>query len=149
MAKLFPYLAFENAKSSIDYYVTFFGATLLDHSPITKEMAGQFNLSDKQLENSTMHAAFSVERQTILCSDRLTEPNAAFNSAMSICLDFDSEDSEAMKELQTLYDKIITADGLTILMPLEKQFWGGKMGMVKDKFGLQWMFHAQPYSKLE
>jgi PhnB protein len=31
------------------------------------------------------------------------------------------------------------ADGGSIMMPLDHQFWGAFFGMVKDQFGIQWM----------
>jgi len=59
MIKLFPYLALKNAKNQL-LTMNFFGTMLLDHSPIAKEMADQFNFIDEQLENSTLHDAFSL-----------------------------------------------------------------------------------------
>ncbi|MBF2595491.1 VOC family protein, partial [Listeria welshimeri] len=29
-----------------------------------------------------------------------------------------------------------------------EQFWGGKMGQFVDAYGISWMLHSQPYSKL-
>ncbi len=33
------------------------------------------------------------------------------------------------------------AEGGTVDMPLEKQFWGDTFGMLTDKFGVHWMFN--------
>lgn len=34
------------------------------------------------------------------------------------------------------------AAGGTVTMPLGVQFWGDKFGMLKDKFGINWMFNC-------
>lgn len=28
-------------------------------------------------------------------------------------------------------------------MPLDMMFWGARFGMVKDKFGINWMFNCE------
>ncbi len=35
------------------------------------------------------------------------------------------------------------AEGGTISMPLANQFWGAKFGMLKDKYGIGWMFNYE------
>ncbi|MFY9718826.1 MAG: hypothetical protein WAK16_04205 [Candidatus Cybelea sp.] len=36
------------------------------------------------------------------------------------------------------------AEGGTVSMPLEDQFWGGRLGSLTDRFGVQWMVSVQP-----
>lgn len=35
------------------------------------------------------------------------------------------------------------ADGETVTMPLQNQFLGARFGMLKDKFGVAWMFNSE------
>ncbi len=35
------------------------------------------------------------------------------------------------------------AEGGTVTMALENTFWGARFGMVKDKFGVHWMFNHE------
>ena len=42
-------------------------------------------------------------------------------------------------ETHKLFDGL--AAGGTVLVPLDKAFWGGYFGMFVDKFGIQWMFN--------
>ncbi|MBC1474191.1 glyoxalase/bleomycin resistance/extradiol dioxygenase family protein [Listeria grandensis] len=146
MAKLYSYLSFDNAKESMDYYKEVFGATLLKRNPMDENMAKEWGMPTDNLENTTIHGGFVVLGNTIFCSDRFGE-GEAFSSSVTLMLDFNSEDAEEVAALDKLY-KAVTESGVEIIDPLEEKFWGGKMGIIKDKYGLLWMFHAQPYSKL-
>ncbi|MCC6685231.1 MAG: VOC family protein, partial [Bacteroidia bacterium] len=42
--------------------------------------------------------------------------------------------------MDALFDKL--AQGGTITMPLQDTFWGARFGMIKDKFGVNWMFNC-------
>ncbi|MBC6309602.1 glyoxalase/bleomycin resistance/extradiol dioxygenase family protein [Listeria sp. FSL L7-1582] len=145
MAKLYSYLSFDNAKESMEYYQEVFGATLLDRKPVDENMAKAWGMSTDNLEDTTMHGGFVVLGNTIFCSDRFGK-GEPFSSSVTLMFDFNSEDAEDVAALETLYQKA-TESGAEIIDPLKEQFWGGKMGIIKDKYGLLWMFHAQPYSK--
>ncbi|MBC2003949.1 glyoxalase/bleomycin resistance/extradiol dioxygenase family protein [Listeria booriae] len=147
MAKFYAYLSFENAKESMDYYKDVFGATLLQRMPMDENMAKEWGLPTDNLENTTIHGGFVVLGNTIFCSDRFGD-GEPFSSSVTLMLDFNSEDAEDVAALDALY-KRVTESGVEIIDPLKEQFWGGKMGIIKDKYGLLWMFHAQPYSKLQ
>jgi PhnB protein len=43
-------------------------------------------------------------------------------------------------ELKSAFDKL--SAGGTVTMPLQVQFWGDLFGMLKDKFGVSWMFNC-------
>lgn len=145
MAKLHAYLSFENAKESMEYYKDVFGATLLERMKMDANMAKEWGVTTDNLEDTTIHGGFVVLGNTIFCSDRFGE-GEPFSSSVTLMLDFNSEDAEEVAALETLY-KNVTESGLEIIDPLKEQFWGGRMGIIKDKYGLTWMFHAQPYSR--
>jgi len=52
---------------------------------------------------------------------------------------------ESLKEGQKLFNGIST--GGTVVMPLEKMFWGAFFGLATDKFGVQWMVNYAEESK--
>ncbi|AQY50627.1 hypothetical protein PWEIH_15273 [Listeria weihenstephanensis FSL R9-0317] len=147
MAKLYSYLSFENAKESMEYYKEVFGATLLERNQMDENMAKEWGMSTENLEDTTIHGGFVVLGNTIFCSDRFGK-GEPFSSSTTLMFDFNSEDAEEVAALDALY-KNVTDSGVEIIDPLEEKFWGGKMGIIKDKYGLLWMFHAQPYSKLK
>jgi PhnB protein len=39
-----------------------------------------------------------------------------------------------------IFDQL--AEGGTVIMPLEKQFWGDVFGQVNDKYGIRWMLNC-------
>ncbi|WP_430536300.1 glyoxalase/bleomycin resistance/extradiol dioxygenase family protein [Listeria rocourtiae] len=146
MAKLYSYLSFDNAKESMEYYKEVFGATLLKRMSMDENMAKEWGITTDNLEDTTIHGGFVILGNTIFCSDRDSK-GEPFSSSVTMMLDFNSEDAEDVAALEALY-KNVTESGVEIIDELKEQFWGGKMGIIKDKYGLVWMFHAQPYSNL-
>ncbi len=53
-----------------------------------------------------------------------------------ICISPDSKE-EAMRLFESL------SDGAIIEMPLQDTFWGAYYGILKDKFGIQWMVNYE------
>ena len=56
----------------------------------------------------------------------------------NIQLSVDFDDAEKM---ENTFNKL--AAGGTIVLPLAKQFWGARFGMLKDKYGIGWMFNHE------
>lgn len=49
MAKMYPYLAFENAKEALGYYEEVFGATNISRLPVSEEQSEMFGLAKENL----------------------------------------------------------------------------------------------------
>lgn len=60
MAKMYPYLAFENAKEALGYYEEVFGATNISRLPVSEEQSEMFGLAKENLENTTVHGGFTL-----------------------------------------------------------------------------------------
>lgn len=148
LAKLSPYFTFENAMEAMDYYEKVFGATELFRMPVQKEMAAKYNVPLDQLETTTIHGSFSVEGNSIFCSDSFGNKSVP-SEFVCMYLDFNSEDLEDEQRMFNLYNRVLEFGEVKVTMPLAMQFWGGKMGMFTDKYGVMWMLHSQPYSKLK
>lgn len=69
-------------------------------------------------------------------------------ASVAILLDLNSEDADESAAADAFWKKIAESGQVTINMPYEEQFWGGKMGDFTDKYGVRWMLHAQPYSQM-
>ncbi len=54
---------------------------------------------------------------------------------MHVMLDF-SDEAEATKAFDAL------GAGGNVTMPLQNTFWGAKFGMLRDAFGVSWMFNC-------
>lgn len=91
MAKMYPYLAFENAKEALGYYEEVFGATNISRLPVSEEQSEMFGLPKENLENTTVHGGFTVLGANLFCSDSFGKEVKPSNQ-ISIMLDSNSED---------------------------------------------------------
>ncbi|WP_285121696.1 MULTISPECIES: VOC family protein [Lactococcus] len=148
MANVHPYLALNNTKEALAYYEEVLGATEIHRVPVSSEQAEQFGVSVEQASDMTMHSQFKVLGTTIMAADNFQKEELAY-SGISILLDLDSEDEEAMGKAQDFWNHLFASGKVTINMPFEEQFWGGAMGDFTDAYGVRWLLHAQPYSKIE
>ncbi|UDI77444.1 glyoxalase/bleomycin resistance/extradiol dioxygenase family protein [Staphylococcus taiwanensis] len=147
MTVLHPYLAFDKAKDALAYYEEVFGATHINRLQVGEDQAENFGLTKEQAEEATMHAEFEVLGVKILCSDSFGRVDH-INNGISLLIDFDVNDKEDSDRVQRFFDRIKDHESLNIEMPLEEQFWGGKMGVFTDKYGVRWMLNGQDYSKM-
>jgi PhnB protein len=44
-------------------------------------------------------------------------------------------------QIDTVFDRM--AEGGTVTMHLQDAFWGARFGMLKDRFGVSWMFNYE------
>lgn len=146
MAQLYPYLNFENTKETLAYYEAVFGAKTLSRLPAGKEMLDAMSIT-LPVEETTMHAMFEIHGNHFMASDRFGK-SAVIGDAISLMIDYNSEDMEDVEKMRTLYNRVVENGESTITMPLAEQFWGGSMAAFTDKYGVSWMLHSQPYSKL-
>lgn len=146
MTEIFPYLNFENTKEALAYYEEVFGATNITRLPVGKEQAAQFNMSPEDADNATMHSQFDIAGTTILASDSFGRAQK-INNGISLLIDYDVNNEDDAKEVEALYDRV--KDAVDVEMPLEEQFWGGKMGSFTDKYNVRWMLHGQDHTKNE
>ncbi|QLK85787.1 VOC family protein [Staphylococcus sp. 17KM0847] len=148
MTTLYPYLSFNNTKEALEYYKTVFGATDIKRLPVSKEQASHFGLDEIQAENATMHSEFVIGGAKLHASDSFGKPDL-LNGAISLMLDYDIHNQKDADEIETLYERIKTHDTITIELPFETQFWGGKMGVFTDKYGVRWMLHGNDVEKMK
>ena len=86
-----------------------------------------------------MHAALKVGGGSILASDSFGS-RVQEGQNFSITLNFESEN-----ELNEAWEKL--GEGGTVTMPLENAFWGARFGMMRDRFGINWMFNGEMKQK--
>ncbi|HDK4568610.1 TPA: glyoxalase/bleomycin resistance/extradiol dioxygenase family protein [Staphylococcus aureus] len=56
---------------------------------------------------------------------------------------------EDADKVEAFYEKIKDHSSIEIELPLADQFWGGKMGIFTDKYGVRWMLHGQDYTAIQ
>lgn len=141
MTQLIPYLAFDNTKEALSYYEEVFGATDVQRLPVGKEQAGQFGVDPEQADNMTMHSEFKVAGHTLFAADKFNKAGD-FNSSISLSINWQKDNAEETKAMTELFERIAAHPETTVDMPIGEQFWGGVMGALKDKYGVDWMFNG-------
>jgi PhnB protein len=82
-------------------------------------------------ENKIMHTSFRVGETTVMASDGCSADKASCDSfSLSLSVGTEAEADRAFAAL---------ADGGQVKMPLSKTFWSPRFGMLKDRFGVNWM----------
>ena len=86
-------------------------------------------------EQRVMHARLSAGAAVLMASDAMPGMQQPQGRNFSISVDCESVD-EQTKQFAAL------AVGGAVTMELQDTFWGARFGMLRDKFGLQWMFNC-------
>lgn len=130
MPSLNPYLSFRReARDAMTFYQGVFGGDL-DISTF-----GQFEgMVDDPTENDlVMHAQLTTLDGFILMGAD-TPSQMPYTKPAGISVSVSGDDEPA---LQGFWDKL--ADGGTVVMPFDTPPWGGRFGMLTDRFGIDWM----------
>lgn len=135
MPSLNPYLSFRNrAREAMTFYQNVFGGRL-DISTF-----GQFEgmVQDPSENDLVMHAQLTTPDGFVLMA--ADTPSAMdYEKPAGISVSVSGDDGAA---LQGYWDEL--ADGGTVVMPLDTPPWGGKFGMLTDRFGIDWMISIGP-----
>ncbi len=134
LSQLAPYIfLYGRCEEALEFYKSVFGGTYelmrVSDTPMAAEMP-------KGSENKVMHASFSAPGITFMASDGMETKNVdpdAGNISLGLSAPSRFEGERLFKAL---------AEGGKVAMPLDDAFWGGKFGMVNDRFGNQWMITA-------
>lgn len=129
-----PYLNFAgNGREAMTYYHGIFGGDLQLHG------FAEFGFPDAPAEG-LMHGQLTIsEHVTLMASDAMPGAEQTWGGTRVYCSFFGDE-----LETQKAWFDALAADG-SVGMALEKQVWGDVYGLVKDKYGIEWMFNiAQP-----
>ncbi len=81
------------------------------------------------MKDQIIHMAFKAAGADFYIADTASEPSRQGGVELALEFATDGEAQEAFQKLST--------DG-TVLMALEKQFWGTLFGRLQDKFGIRW-----------
>ena len=131
MAKLVPYIFFYGrCEEALEFYKSVFGgsyeAMRVSDSPMASEMPPGAG-------NSIMHASFTADGVAFMASDgQDVKPVDTDAGNISIGLSFE-DGAEGERVFNGL------AAGAKVQRAIEPAFWGGRFGMLTDKFGTEWM----------
>jgi len=127
-----PSLAFKGTEAAIKWYVNVFGA---------KEKM-RFDNPD----GTIVHAEITIGDNVIMLAEENPEynssPKTLKGNSVNICLYLPDVDAVVKKA---------TANGATLVMPVEDQFYGDRSGRIEDPFGYRWIIatHVKDVSEDE
>jgi PhnB protein len=125
-----PYLSFrDEARSAMDLYQSVFGGE------VTRSTFGELNMSEDPAEaEKIMHSQLVTPGGMVLMA--ADTPNSMeYTSGGPISGSLSGSDEA---ELSGYFERL-SADGGTVVLPLEKAPWGDSFGMCRDRFGISWM----------
>jgi len=136
MASINPYLTFNGkCEEAFDFYKSVFGGEFA--------MKSRFGETPEQTcsaaeANKIMHVALPIGKDSLLMGSDQPDGYGPLNEGnnFNIAVSPDSQE-QAMGIFQGL------SAGGQVIMPMEKTFWGAYFGMLKDKYGIQWMVNYQ------
>lgn len=134
MIGLRPYLTFSgNCREAMEFYAECLGGELTSVMTFAgSPMADGLPQGDK---DRIMHCELKLPCGVIFASDTMPGKQVEVGVSMSVSMSFDSAE-----EARSGFDQL--AEGGGVVMPFDLTFWGEHFGMVRDRYGFQWMFSA-------
>ncbi|MEM7382477.1 MAG: VOC family protein [Bacteroidota bacterium] len=127
--KINTYLMFDgNCESAIGFYKDVLNGQVsmeMRYSDAPEDMPVPDHMTNK-----IMHTTLEFEGGSIQACDMQEELQRGNGHYLSLYIPSDEEAFAVFNGL---------SEGGQIAMPFEEVFWGGKFGMLIDKFGIQWM----------
>jgi PhnB protein len=134
--QLLPYIFFYGrCEEALEFYKKVFGGTY--ELQRNEQAPADCGMSlPPEFKNKAMHAAFTAPGIAFMASDgreaKAVDPEEG-NVSLALSLPEAHEGERIFKAL---------AEGGTVKMPLAEAFWGGKFGLIQDRFGNEWMITA-------
>ncbi|HKE57084.1 MAG TPA: VOC family protein [Pyrinomonadaceae bacterium] len=131
MKQVNTYLMFDgNCREAMQFYSQCLGARLdLMSFADAKAFAYPAEAKDR-----VIHAKLTKGTVFLMASD--TMPGMPWQQGTNFSISIDCESAE---EIERLFGAL--GEKGTVTMPLSDAFWGARFGMLKDRFGINWMFN--------
>ena len=133
MKAIVTYLNFNgNCREAMKFYQRCLGGEL-SIMPFS-EAPGDF---PKEAKDRVMHARVTKDGTTLLmASDNMPGSNFVQGTNFSISID-----CQSTEETDRLFNAF--SENGKITMPLQDAFWGARFGILRDQFGINWMFNFE------
>ena len=142
MITINPYLNFSgDTEKAMIFYKSVFGGEFNIIQKF-KDLPGGDKIAEIE-QQKIMHMSLPIgDSYQIMASDALESMGQAlaFGTNFTIAVNTDSE-----KEADKIFNAL--AHGGQIKMAMNKAFWGAYVGMLTDKFSIQWMISYDPNTK--
>ncbi len=130
-----PYIHFNgNAEEAFDFYKSVFGGEYAMLSRFKDMASTEYPISDEEADK-IMHVALPIGKHNVLMGSDTPAYMGKHNehetrSKISIS-------TASKQEADALFNGL--AQGGTIEMPIMDSPWGSYFGMLRDKYGIEWM----------
>ncbi len=137
MTQINAYVGFNGkCREAMTFYKECLGGELTFQTVAETPVAAQ---CPQGMQNNIMHSTLTKDSLLLMGTD-MTGPDVTgpdrYIQGNNIALSLNCSSEE---EINTFFSKL--AEGGKITDPLKVQFWGAMFGVVKDKFGITWMFN--------
>lgn len=136
MLSMNPYFNFQgNAGEAMNFYKMTLGGEFITYQRF-RDMPGCEKMPAEE-QDMFMHISLKTPGGLLLmATDALKsmEQNILFGNNNYVCVHTESEE-----ETDRLFNHL--SEGGKIEMPVNKTFWGAYCGMLRDKFGVQWLLN--------
>jgi PhnB protein len=131
------YLTFNgNTEDAFNFYHSVLGGEFTNVQRLGDTPHGNaMSEADKQ---RIMHITLETPHGVIMGNDHMEFMGEPFQPGNNFSL---SLHPESEQEADALFDGL--SKGGSVIMPLEKVFWGAYFGMLIDKFALKWLINYQ------
>ncbi|MDY0779607.1 VOC family protein [Tenacibaculum sp. IB213877] len=127
------YLHFNgNCEEAMTFYADVLGGEITQQMTFSDAPESSLTFPEEVMD-LIMHSTLVAGDLVIMASDYLNQKEE-FNSGNNFAVSINSFDED---EAVTVFNGL--SEGGIIFMPFEEAFWGGKFGMLRDKYGVQWM----------
>lgn len=140
MAQINPYIHFNgNAEEAFTFYKSVFGGEFARVARFKDFSSPEHPISEKE-QNNIMHIALPIGKSSILMGSDTPEFLGRHNenetrSKISVI-------AESKEEADKIFNGL--AAGANVEMPIGDSPWGSYFGMLRDKFGIEWMIDFNP-----
>ena len=129
--QLEPYLFFHGTcEEALNFYAKCLNGEIVHLSRVEGSPIEGHVPEDQR--KGVMHATFVAGDVKFMASDG--RPGPAPDGEDDIALSLATSDAAEGERVFAAF-----SDGGRVTQPLEEAFWGGRFGMVTDRFGVQWM----------
>ena len=133
MKAIVTYLNFDgNCREAMKFYQRCLGGEL-SIMPFS-EAPGDF---PKEAKDRVMHARVTKDGTALLMASD-TMPGSNFVQGTNFSISIDCQSAEETDRLFTAF-----SEKGKITMPLQDALWGARFGMLRDQFGINWMFNFE------
>ena len=131
MKQVNTYLMFDgNCREAMQFYSECLGAKL-DLMSFADARAFDY---PAEARDRVIHAKLTKGPVCLMASDIMPGMSCQQGTNFSVSID-----CESAEEIERLFSAL--GENGMVTMPLSDAFWGARFGMLKDQFGINWMFN--------